>query len=163
MGEEKHGEEGSEDGDGILGMGTHNEHDERNEDELVSDRSARIYQWFSMPFVSSLLPVSQGQVGQDTLSAMIRKDELAHARRRRFYDMFSSYHDNDNVGKLTYPAGEICCQTVGFNINPHSDYVQVCRWVRNHYGPRSAVCAVFMLHAVLNENATVSVVLKCYE
>ncbi|CCM03531.1 uncharacterized protein FIBRA_05665 [Fibroporia radiculosa] len=78
-----------------------------------------------------------GPIGQDTLSTMIRKDELAPSRRRRFYDMYTSY--NDSIGKLTYPA----------------DYQQVGRWVRTHYGRRSAITAVFMLHAVLNENAIV--------
>ncbi|KZT12070.1 uncharacterized protein LAESUDRAFT_720047 [Laetiporus sulphureus 93-53] len=78
-----------------------------------------------------------GYVGQDTLTVMIRKDESSLSRRRRFYEMITTY--SDSVGKLTYPA----------------DYVQVGRWITGQYGPRSAVTAVFMLHAVLNENAFV--------
>ncbi|KAI0947141.1 hypothetical protein AcV7_009642 [Taiwanofungus camphoratus] len=78
-----------------------------------------------------------GPIGQDTLTTMIRKDELAPSRRRRFYDMYASY--SDSIGKLTYPA----------------DYQQVGRWARTQYGCRSAVAAVFMLHAVLNENTMV--------
>ncbi|KAH9950579.1 hypothetical protein B0H21DRAFT_722324 [Amylocystis lapponica] len=78
-----------------------------------------------------------GHIGQDTLTTMIRKDEMAPTRRRRFYEMYTSFHDS--VGKLPYPA----------------DYIQVGRWVRQHYGCRSAPTAVFMLHAVLNENTSV--------
>ncbi|THH01557.1 hypothetical protein EW026_g1174 [Hermanssonia centrifuga] len=79
-----------------------------------------------------------GHIGQDTLSTMIRKDELAPARgRRRFYDAYASYHDTQ--GKLTYPA----------------DNLAVGRWVRMHFGARSPVTAIFMMHAILNGNSTV--------
>ncbi|KIP08106.1 hypothetical protein PHLGIDRAFT_127240 [Phlebiopsis gigantea 11061_1 CR5-6] len=76
-----------------------------------------------------------GHVGQDTLSMMIRKDELGPSRgRRRFYDPFATYQDT--TGKLTYPP----------------DHTPVGRWVRQHYGHRSAVTAIFMIHAVINVN-----------
>ncbi|PSR74795.1 hypothetical protein PHLCEN_2v9509 [Hermanssonia centrifuga] len=79
-----------------------------------------------------------GHIGQDTLSTMIRKDELAPTRgRRRFYDAYASYHDTQ--GKLTYPA----------------DNLAVGRWVRMHFGARSPVTAIFMMHAILNGNSTV--------
>ncbi|GBE84947.1 hypothetical protein SCP_0701290 [Sparassis crispa] len=78
-----------------------------------------------------------GPVGQDTLTSMIRKDEMAPMRRRRFYEMVTNYHDG--LGRLPYPA----------------DYQQVGRWIRTHYGHRSAVSAVFMMHAILNENTVV--------
>ncbi|PCH40094.1 hypothetical protein WOLCODRAFT_136650 [Wolfiporia cocos MD-104 SS10] len=78
-----------------------------------------------------------GPIGQDTLTTMIRKDELAPTRRRRFYELYTAY--TDSFGKLTYPA----------------DYMQVGRWIRNQYGRRSAVTAIFMLHAVINENTIV--------
>ncbi|OBZ71375.1 hypothetical protein A0H81_08367 [Grifola frondosa] len=77
-----------------------------------------------------------GPIGQDTLSTMIRKDEMA-PRRRRFFELYASYHDS--VGKLTYPA----------------DPTPVGRWARSHYGHRSAVTAVFMLNAIVNENTAV--------
>ena len=55
--------------------------------------------------LSNPFPHMQGPVGQDSLSTMIRKDELGPARtRRRFYDVHASYQDT--TGKLTYPAGE---------------------------------------------------------
>ena len=50
------------------------------------------------------LSLMQGYVGQDSLSTMIRKDELGPTRnRRRFYDAYASYQDT--TGKLTYPVG----------------------------------------------------------
>lgn len=52
----------------------------------------------------------QGHIGQDPLTTMIRKDELApSARRRRLYDMYTTY--SDNVMKLTYPPGKHCLQS----------------------------------------------------
>lgn len=52
-----------------------------------------------------VLNALQGHVGQDTLTTMIRKDELApSARRRRLYDMYATYADN--LGKSTCPGGK---------------------------------------------------------
>ena len=49
--------------------------------------------------------LSQGRIGQDTLSAMIRQDETStRSSRRRFYDVYTS--QGDLLGKLRYPAGE---------------------------------------------------------
>ena len=77
----------------------------------------------------------QDYISQDTLSTMIRKDETRG--RRRFYDYLSTY--NDTAGKLTYPP----------------DYMPVGKVIRNLYGVRSGVAAVFMLHAVANGNPMV--------
>ncbi|KAI0699093.1 Squalene/phytoene synthase-domain-containing protein [Cytidiella melzeri] len=78
-----------------------------------------------------------GTVGQDSLSTMIRKDESAPARsRRRFYE-FALYADGQ--GKLQYPA----------------DHMLVAKWIRAHYGVRSGVTAVFMLHSVINGSPVV--------
>ncbi|EKM49523.1 uncharacterized protein PHACADRAFT_265050 [Phanerochaete carnosa HHB-10118-sp] len=80
-----------------------------------------------------------GRIGQDTLSTMIRKDELGPTRgRRRIYDAYHHYEDMTG-GKLTYPA----------------DNMMVGKWIRMHYGLRSAVTAVFMIHAILNTNPMV--------
>ncbi|KAF7797419.1 hypothetical protein EIP86_008614 [Pleurotus ostreatoroseus] len=80
-----------------------------------------------------------GSVGQDTLSSMIRKDEMAPARgRRRFYETYTNYHESQ--GKLSYPH----------------DHIAVGSWVRTHFGPRSAVTAIFMLHNVINGTPMVS-------
>ncbi|TBU28609.1 hypothetical protein BD311DRAFT_694525 [Dichomitus squalens] len=78
-----------------------------------------------------------GVIGQDTLSAMIRKDEMQPSRRRRYHELYTNYHDS--IGKLPYPA----------------DYTQVGTWIQNHYGHLSAVAAVIRLHAVINQNYTV--------
>lgn len=66
---------------------------------------------------------------------MIRKDETRG--RRRFYDFHTTY--NDTAGKLTYPP----------------DYTPMGKFIRNLYGVRSGVSAVFMLHAVANGNPMV--------
>ncbi|OCH86395.1 hypothetical protein OBBRIDRAFT_761400 [Obba rivulosa] len=78
-----------------------------------------------------------GRITQDTLTTMIRKDEVSPVgRRRRYYGAFSSY--TDHAGKLTYPA----------------EFVDVGRWAWQHFGSRSAVAATFMTHAVLNGTVT---------
>ncbi|KAI0086520.1 hypothetical protein BDY19DRAFT_1093207 [Irpex rosettiformis] len=78
-----------------------------------------------------------GHIGQDSLSTMIRKDESAPTRRsRRFYE-FAMY--TDGQGKLQYPA----------------DHQLVGKWIRTHYGVRSGVTAVFMLHSVINGNPVI--------
>ncbi|CDO71468.1 hypothetical protein BN946_scf184909.g62 [Trametes cinnabarina] len=78
-----------------------------------------------------------GTVGQDTLSAMIRKDEMMPIRRRRYHELYTNYHDS--IGKLPYPA----------------DYTQVGTWILSHYGPRSAPAAVVRIHALINQNYAV--------
>lgn len=49
--------------------------------------------------------VSQGRIGQDTLTAMIRQDELppTRSRRRSYYNVYGP----DVHGKLNYPAGTL--------------------------------------------------------
>ncbi|KAH7885344.1 hypothetical protein F5I97DRAFT_1884682 [Phlebopus sp. FC_14] len=78
-----------------------------------------------------------GAIGQDTLSAMIRQDEMAPARsRRRTY--YYSIYGADTTGKLHYP---IESQAVG-------------RWVKDNYPPNSPMMAIFLTHAIINNNAT---------
>lgn len=38
----------------------------------------------------------------------------------------------------------------------NSDPLQVGRWVANQFGNRSVITAIFMMHAVINENYSVS-------
>ncbi|KAI8969642.1 hypothetical protein BD414DRAFT_518471 [Trametes punicea] len=78
-----------------------------------------------------------GAIGQDTLSAMIRKDEMIPTRRRRYHELYTNYHDS--IGKLPYPA----------------DYTQVGTWIQSHYGHLSAPAAVVRIHAVINQNYNV--------
>lgn len=75
-----------------------------------------------------------GRIGQDTLTTMIQYDELAPTRtgRRRYHH----YGSSDSTGKLSYPA----------------DAMQVGRWIRTFFGNRSPVTAIFVLHAVINDN-----------
>ncbi|THH30656.1 hypothetical protein EUX98_g3535 [Antrodiella citrinella] len=76
-----------------------------------------------------------GNIGQDTLSYMIRKDEMGPTRaRRRFFDVYTS--DHGHSAKLTFP----------------SDYLHVGKYVRTRYGVRSGICAVFMMNAIVNCN-----------
>ncbi|KAG6336050.1 hypothetical protein ID866_3023 [Astraeus odoratus] len=78
-----------------------------------------------------------GTIGQDTLSSMIRQDEMSPTRSRRrsyYYNMYSA----DTTGKLTYPA----------------DFLQVGRWVQETYLVSSPLMALFLTHAVVNNNNT---------
>ncbi|KAI9058363.1 hypothetical protein FKP32DRAFT_1597452 [Trametes sanguinea] len=78
-----------------------------------------------------------GAIGQDTLSTMIRKDEMMPIRRRRYHELYTNYQDS--IGKLPYPA----------------DYTQVGTWILSHYGHMSAPAAVVRIHALINQNYTV--------
>ncbi|KAG0694532.1 hypothetical protein DFH29DRAFT_985243 [Suillus ampliporus] len=78
-----------------------------------------------------------GIIGQDTLSSMIRQDEMAPTRSRR-RSLYFSYFGPDTTGKLGYPI----------------DFIQVGRWVKERYPVRSAMAATFLTHAVINNNTT---------
>ncbi|KAI0071695.1 hypothetical protein K474DRAFT_1686956 [Panus rudis PR-1116 ss-1] len=71
-------------------------------------------------------------IGQDTLSAMIRRDET-HGRRR-FYDSHSTHIESS--GRLSYPT----------------DYQPLGKAIRGIFGLRSGVTAVYLMHAVANGN-----------
>ncbi|KAK0464542.1 uncharacterized protein EV420DRAFT_1618363 [Desarmillaria tabescens] len=76
-----------------------------------------------------------GQIGQEPLSAMIRQDELTPARSRR-----RMIFDTIPVIPPTYI--------------PH-DQMHVAKWIKAEFGPRSSVTAVFMTHAIINENSVI--------
>ncbi|KAG9315906.1 hypothetical protein JVU11DRAFT_3556 [Chiua virens] len=78
-----------------------------------------------------------GVIGQDTLSAMIRQDEMAPTRSRRRSYYYSIYGADVN-GKLDFPA----------------DSLAVGRWIKEQYDSRSPMMAIFMTHAVINNNTT---------
>lgn len=62
---------------------------------------------------------------------MIRKDELAPSRRRRFYDMYASY--SDSIGKLTYPAGGVLVDVSHSLLLTWLDrYKTINKWVDGH-------------------------------
>ncbi|KDQ62290.1 hypothetical protein JAAARDRAFT_30185 [Jaapia argillacea MUCL 33604] len=78
-----------------------------------------------------------GRVGQETLTAMIQFDEQAPTRSgRRRYQL---YNYADVSGRLHYPA----------------DPLQVGRWIATQFGRDSPVTAIFMTHAVINDNSAV--------
>ncbi|KAI5986146.1 hypothetical protein EDD15DRAFT_2389952 [Pisolithus albus] len=78
-----------------------------------------------------------GTIGQDTLSTMIRQDEMTPIRSRRRSYYYSSMYNHDAQAKLNYP----------------SDFVQVGRWVKDTYPADSPIMAVFFTHAVINNNS----------
>ncbi|KAF8645256.1 hypothetical protein AX16_008081 [Volvariella volvacea WC 439] len=77
-----------------------------------------------------------GAITQESLSSMISQDENLPRSRRRLFDPFGVFADG--TGSLHYPTD---CEEVG-------------RWVMAQFGPRSSVTAVFMTHAILNNNIT---------
>ncbi|KAF9077828.1 hypothetical protein BDP27DRAFT_1379534 [Rhodocollybia butyracea] len=80
-----------------------------------------------------------GNIGRESLSHMIRQEEQLPSRsRRRIHYAYFYDHGLDFVpsGKYAYCAS-------------------VAKWVKNDFGPRSSITAIFMTHAVLNDNCTV--------
>ncbi|KAF9013286.1 hypothetical protein BDQ17DRAFT_1343128 [Cyathus striatus] len=77
-----------------------------------------------------------GHITQETLTTMIRHDEVSpiRSRRRSYY-----YQAIDFSGKIHYPH----------------EAMHVGRWARNQFGSRSSVVAIFMTHAIINENYTI--------
>jgi hypothetical protein len=81
---------------------------------------------------------------------MIHREEMLNrfSRRRSFY----GYNYTEITGKMTYPAGTMPS-------NPHLiavligtiDALQVGKWIKEQFGLRSNVTAVFMTHAVIND------------
>jgi len=75
-----------------------------------------------------------GIITQESLTTMIRHDEATPVRSRR--RIFYSYAPYGTSGKLSYPH----------------DPMPVGRWVKGVYDAKSSVMAVFITHAVLNDN-----------
>ncbi|KAF8903160.1 hypothetical protein CPB84DRAFT_1728604 [Gymnopilus junonius] len=75
-----------------------------------------------------------GIITQESLTTMIRHDEATPVRSRR--RIFYSYAPYGTNSKLSYPQ----------------DPLPVGRWAKSVYDAKSSVMAVFMTHAVLNDN-----------
>jgi len=111
--------------------------------------------------ITGLTPfLLQGRIGQDTLSAMIRQDETTtRSSRRRFYDVYTT--QGDLLGKLRYPAGELSSSFLSLGLltltagTPKTDPTPVGNWIKDQFGTRSAITAVFMIHGVLNESSQI--------
>ncbi|KAF8158160.1 hypothetical protein B0H34DRAFT_443560 [Crassisporium funariophilum] len=75
-----------------------------------------------------------GDITQESLTTMIRHDEVTPVRSRR--RIMYSYGASDTSGKLRYPH----------------DPTHIGRWAKGQFGAKSSVTAVFMTHAVINDN-----------
>ncbi|KAH6912697.1 hypothetical protein BKA70DRAFT_1559177 [Coprinopsis sp. MPI-PUGE-AT-0042] len=78
-----------------------------------------------------------GEITQESLTNMIRQDELApsRSRSRRWLYVFSC----PDSSKANYPL----------------DALPVAKWALSEFGARSRVAASFLTHAIVNENAQV--------
>ncbi|TFK40782.1 hypothetical protein BDQ12DRAFT_770762 [Crucibulum laeve] len=107
------------------------------EQKLTVDEEEKEYsakQGVSMPIEEQQeAGLDLGSITQESLSAMIRQDEVTPVRsRRRIY-----YHAYGDTGKLHYPH----------------DPLHVGRWIKLNFGIKSSVTAVFLTHAIINENS----------
>ncbi|KAF8967162.1 hypothetical protein BDZ97DRAFT_570221 [Flammula alnicola] len=77
-----------------------------------------------------------GDISQESLTTMIRQDELTPVRPRR--RIMYSYGPSETSGKFRYPQ----------------DPVHIGKWVKSFFGAKSSVTAIFMTHAVINDNCS---------
>jgi len=83
---------------------------------------------------------------------MIRQDESVPVRSRRRNFLF--YYPTDLSGKIWYPHGKTIISVI-FNLITSLDALHIAKWAKTQYGPKSAIVAVFMTHAVINGNSSV--------
>ncbi|KAG6890646.1 hypothetical protein C0995_006622 [Termitomyces sp. Mi166 len=80
--------------------------------------------------------VNLGNISQETLSTMIRLDEVMPVMRSRRRVSYHGVSSSEIARKLPYP----------------SDTVPVGHWIKQTFGPRSRITAIFMTHAVVNNS-----------
>lgn len=102
-----HSAEPNASGDAIATDGREMDEDEIGNEGPVQAETGNTSELVSVLLLLTLkrlLTTLQGIIGQDTLSSMIRQDEMAptRSRRRSFY---FSYFGSDTTGKLGYPTG----------------------------------------------------------
>lgn len=86
---------------------------------------------------------------------MIRQDEMAPTRSRRRSYYYSIYGADVN-GKLDFPIGKRSRAPLRVDsAYGSSESLPIGRWAKEHYDPYSPMMAVFMTHAVINNNTTV--------
>ncbi|KAJ3894288.1 hypothetical protein GG344DRAFT_86643 [Lentinula edodes] len=87
---------------------------------------------------SSVDNLELGPIGREALTTMINREEQfpARARRRTYNHQYTFYNH--------------------FEYLP-SDYLSVAKWIRNSFGPKHSLTAIFMTHAVLNDNSNILV------
>jgi len=81
---------------------------------------------------------------------MIHREEMSNrfSRRRSFY----GYNYAEVTGKMTYPAGMMPSTALLIStLTASIDALQVGKWIKEQFGLRSNVTAVFMTHAVIND------------
>ncbi|KAJ3854460.1 hypothetical protein EV368DRAFT_36733 [Lentinula lateritia] len=79
-----------------------------------------------------------GPIGREALTTMINREEQFPARsRRRTYNHQYTFYNH-------------------FEYLP-SDYLSVAKWIKNSFGPKHSLTAIFMTHAVLNDNSNILV------
>ncbi|PPQ69611.1 hypothetical protein CVT24_001367 [Panaeolus cyanescens] len=83
------------------------------------------------------LDVDLGPISQESLTAMIRHDETTPVRSRRRMLYLDRPFDSSSRQRF-----------------PH-DTLPVGRWIKSQYGPRSSITAVFMTHAIINNNSNI--------
>ncbi|KAJ4482055.1 hypothetical protein J3R30DRAFT_2117499 [Lentinula aciculospora] len=85
---------------------------------------------------SSADTLELGPIGREALTTMINREEQLPTRsRRRTYNYHYSFYNH-------------------FEYLP-SDYLSVAKWIKNDFGPKHRLTAVFMTHAVLNDNSNI--------
>jgi len=94
-------------GNAVATDGREMDEDESGNEGLVEAETGDTSELVSVSFLLTskrLLITLQGIIGQDTLSSMIRQDEMAPTRSRR-RSLYFSYFGPDTTGKLGYPTG----------------------------------------------------------
>ncbi|KAF8827589.1 hypothetical protein HHX47_DHR4000120 [Lentinula edodes] len=87
---------------------------------------------------SSVDNLELGPIGREALTTMINREEQFPARsRRRTYNHQYTFYNH-------------------FEYLP-SDYLSVAKWIKNSFGPKHSLTAIFMTHAVLNDNSNILV------
>ncbi|KAH0586162.1 hypothetical protein H2248_007426 [Termitomyces sp. 'cryptogamus'] len=86
--------------------------------------------------MDSEVSMNLGDISQETLTTMIRHDEFMPVMRSRRRVPYHSVLSSELVRKLSYP----------------SDTVPVGHWIKQTFSPRSRLTAIFMTHAVINNN-----------
>ncbi|KAF6755958.1 hypothetical protein DFP72DRAFT_990005 [Ephemerocybe angulata] len=78
-------------------------------------------------------PQELGTISQESLTSMIRNDEFTPTRGRRRFLYGYPYLD---ASKVNYPH----------------DALPIAKWARSQFGLKSSMAAIFLTHAVINDN-----------
>ncbi|KAJ6508787.1 hypothetical protein C8R45DRAFT_968704 [Mycena sanguinolenta] len=123
------------------GEGENEDEDEESEDEdedvdMESDLDEESSEWGGIVKAASVPAPELGGIGLETLSTMIRRDELGTRTRRRYWHS-TPYMAHDPSSRLPK--------------DPHS----VAKWIKTEFGATSSITATFFTHAIINRNHSV--------